>query len=66
MLEAYTMHNKSVAVETEVIPRPYRNQTTELRPGLTALVEIETRMRCVLTYLTKPISKTLSQSMYER
>jgi membrane fusion protein, adhesin transport system len=41
-------------------------QNIELRPGLTALVEIKTGTRSVLTYLTKPISKTLSQSMYER
>ncbi len=57
------MRSKSAAVGTEVTPRPYRNQTTELRPGLTALVEIKTGMRSVLTYLTKPISKTLSQSV---
>lgn len=43
-----------------------QKQNIELRPGLTAMVEIKTGQRSVLTYLTKPISKTLSQSMYER
>ena len=37
-----------------------------LRPGLTATVEIKAQDRTVLSYLTKPITKTLSQSMGER
>lgn len=37
-----------------------------LRPGLTATVEIKALERTVLSYLTKPISKTFSQSMGER
>ena len=37
-----------------------------LRPGLTASVEIKAMERTVLSYLTKPISKTFSQSMGER
>jgi adhesin transport system membrane fusion protein len=37
-----------------------------LRPGLTATVEIKAMERTVLSYLTKPISKTFSQSMGER
>jgi len=38
----------------------------QLRPGLTASVEIKARERTVLSYLTKPIYKTFSQSMGER
>jgi adhesin transport system membrane fusion protein len=38
----------------------------QLRPGLTASVEIKALERTVLSYLTKPISKTFSQSMGER
>ncbi len=38
----------------------------QLRPGLTATVEIKAQDRTVLSYLTKPITKTLSQSMGER
>lgn len=37
-----------------------------LRPGMTASVEIKALERSVLSYLTKPISKTLEQSMGER
>lgn len=38
----------------------------KLRPGLTATVEIKALDRTVFSYLTKPITKTLSQSMGER
>ena len=37
-----------------------------LRPGLTATIEIKAMERTVLSYLTKPIVKTFSQSMGER
>lgn len=38
----------------------------KLRPGLSASVDIKAMERTVLSYLTKPITKTLSQSMGER
>ena len=38
----------------------------QMRPGLTANVEIKAMERTVLSYLIKPISKTFSQSMGER
>jgi adhesin transport system membrane fusion protein len=38
----------------------------QLRPGLTATVEIKAMERTVLSYLTKPITKTFNQSMGER
>jgi membrane fusion protein, adhesin transport system len=37
-----------------------------LRPGLTASVEIKAQQRSVLSYLTKPITKTLGNAMGER
>ncbi|NCV64236.1 MAG: HlyD family efflux transporter periplasmic adaptor subunit [Betaproteobacteria bacterium] len=37
-----------------------------LRAGLTATVEIKAQDRTVLSYLTKPITKTINQSMGER
>lgn len=37
-----------------------------IRPGMTASVDIKAMERSVLSYLTKPITKTLSQSMGER
>lgn len=38
----------------------------KVRPGLTASIEIKALERSVLSYLTKPITKTLGQSMGER
>jgi adhesin transport system membrane fusion protein len=38
----------------------------QLRPGLSASVDIKAMERTVLSYLTKPITKTLGQSMGER
>ncbi len=37
-----------------------------VRPGLTALVEIRTGERSVLTYLTKPVVKSFGQALGER
>lgn len=38
----------------------------QLRPGLSASVDIKAMDRTVLSYLTKPITKTLTQSLGER
>ena len=38
----------------------------EIQPGMTAAVEIKTGANTVLKYLTKPITKTLSESLGER
>lgn len=37
-----------------------------IRPGMTASVDIKARERTVLSYLTKPITKTLSEGLGER
>lgn len=44
--------------------RPKAN--LEIQPGMTATIEIKTGDKTVLQYLTKPIVKTLSESMGER
>jgi adhesin transport system membrane fusion protein len=41
-------------------------RTIKLRPGLSASVDIKAMERSVLSYLTKPVTKTLGQSMGER
>lgn len=41
-------------------------QEIQMRPGLTATVEIKARERTVLSYLTKPINKTFGNSLGER
>jgi adhesin transport system membrane fusion protein len=38
----------------------------EVRPGMTATVDIKTGKRSVLSYLTKPITKTFTESFGER
>jgi len=38
----------------------------EVRPGMTATVDIKTGKRSVLSFLLKPITKTLSESFGER
>lgn len=38
----------------------------DIQPGMTATVEIKTGSNTVLRYLTKPITKTLGESMLER
>lgn len=42
------------------------NERLDIQPGMTASVEIKTGQRTVLQYLTKPITKTLSESLGER
>jgi len=44
----------------------HKGNTIELQPGMTAQVDIKTGTQSVLNYLTKPITKTLSESMGER
>ena len=43
-----------------------KQERIEIQPGMTALVEIKTGQKSVLQYLTKPITKTLNESMGER
>ena len=43
-----------------------RNQRIDIQPGMTATVEIKTGSNTVLRYLTKPITRTLSESLIER
>jgi adhesin transport system membrane fusion protein len=41
-------------------------RTVTIQPGMTATVEIGTGKQTVLAYLTKPVTKTLSESLTER
>lgn len=43
-----------------------KNQSIEIQPGMTAMVEIRTGSHTVWRYLTKPITKTISESLGER
>ncbi len=46
--------------------RRYPGKPVEIQPGMTATVDITTGRQTVLGYLTKPITKTLGDSMTER
>lgn len=51
-------------IQTELISKS--GKKIEIAPGMTAQVDIITGNRSVLTYLTKPITKTFSESFHER
>lgn len=44
----------------------HNSERIELQPGMTATIEIKTGSQTVLRYLTKPITKTISESLGER
>ena len=46
--------------------RSPRGERIELQPGMTATVDIRTGERSVWRYLTKPITRTLNESLRER
>lgn len=46
--------------------RAHPDKPVTIQPGMTATVEITTGSRTVLAYLTKPITKTISESLSER
>ena len=46
--------------------RDRAGKLVEIQPGMTATVEIITGRQTVLTYLTKPVTKTLAESLGER
>jgi len=52
------------ALQQQNAIRPGRNVT--IQPGMTATVEIGTGKQTVLAYLTKPVTKTLAESLTER
>jgi adhesin transport system membrane fusion protein len=43
-----------------------KNEKIEIQPGMTATVEIKTGTQTVLRFITKPITKTLDESLRER
>lgn len=46
--------------------RSHQGKAVEIQPGMTATVDIITGSQSVLAYLTKPVTKTLSESLSER
>lgn len=50
----------------EIVFSKRQNETLEIQPGMTATVEIKTGSNTVLRYISKPVIKTISESMGER
>lgn len=46
--------------------KSHSGKPIEIQPGMTAVVEIRTGSESLLRYLTKPVTKTLSESLGER
>jgi adhesin transport system membrane fusion protein len=61
--EVYYRVNVEVDV-SEMRPKK-QNERIEIQPGMTVVAEIKTGTQTVFDYLTKPITKTLSESMTE-
>jgi membrane fusion protein, adhesin transport system len=56
-------------VHVKIVSHEFKGKNAskvDVRPGLTASVEIKTGERTVLTYLTKPILKSFGEAMHER
>ena len=58
----YRVH---VRIDKEQMPS-FHHKKIQINPGMTAQIEIRTGQMSVLSYLTKPLIKTLSESFSER
>jgi adhesin transport system membrane fusion protein len=59
----YRVH---VGVDTSQMKQSAVGKRVEIQPGMTATAEIETGKSTVFRYLTKPLSKTMSEALTER
>jgi len=59
----YRVH---VKVDASAMQKRRPNETIELQPGMTATAEIKTGQNTVLRFLTKPLTKTMSEAFTER
>ena len=55
-----------ITVNTSSMHGKHNGEKIQMQPGMTAIVEIKTGDNTVLRYLTKPITKTLGESLSER
>ena len=61
-----TYYRVKVAITEKDFKRSERVNDIEVRPGMTATVDIQTGKRSVLSYLTKPLTKTFTEAFGER
>jgi multidrug efflux pump subunit AcrA (membrane-fusion protein) len=62
----YRAHIRIDEVALAARNREHPGKPVEIQPGMTATVDIATGSQTVLAYMTKPITKTLSESLSER
>ena len=62
----YRVHIRINQDELTQRNREQSGKPVEVQPGMTATVEIHTGSQTVLAYLTKPVTKTFSESLNER
>ena len=55
-----------IQVELSPLQASHRIKPSDLKPGMTASLDIRTRTRSVWQYLTKPIQKAFSGALHER
>lgn len=64
---AQATHPTKLASPKSLTSEPIQRLTmTSLKPGMTATLDIRTRTRTVMHYLTKPIQKAFSGALHER
>ena len=61
-----TYYRVKVAIHEKDFRNSERDSDIEVRPGMTATVDIQTGKRSILSYLLKPLTKTFSESFGER
>ena len=64
-MQEHTYYRVHVRVDTNSMKK-FEGKAIRLQPGMTATVEIKTGNNPVLSYLLKPVIKTLSESLGER
>ncbi len=62
----FSYYRVHVKVDASGMQKRRPNERIELQPGMTAVAEIKTGESTVLRYLSKPITKTLSEAFRER
>jgi len=63
--QEHIFYRVQVKVNSEQMPSTH-HKSIEVTPGMTAQVEIRTGQMSVLSYLTKPLIKTVSSAFSER
>lgn len=64
--QSMSYYRAHITVNTSSMHAKQNGEKIAIQPGMTAVVEIKTGDNTVLRYLTKPITKTLSESLSER